>query len=236
MYMLIDSSFSDTKLVEENKKVVVYNIEFKDKESFKNYLNDIKKNNNSRKKALFITNFDLKPELRGLISSAKTDFDLILIKGGSNKKNRYIIEQLSVDFIVDPHISEESRFDFIHHYNSGLNHVLTKLANEKNIGVLTTLNSLVYKNKIFISKDIGRISQNVKLCRKYGALFSSQFIIKNKLEFRSLKELMAIGTLYNMSTQQLKDSISAIENKINENLNKTNKHYIDKGIVLEQTF
>ena len=76
------------------------------------------------------------------------DFDLVIGLGGLNKVNRFFFEDTLVDFVRDPHnVIFRSKMDFIHHQNSGINHVLCKLANERDIGMFFSLNFVLGENK-----------------------------------------------------------------------------------------
>lgn len=91
----------------------------------------------------------------GTVNSLKSRFDLVIGLGGLNKVNRFFLEDTQVDFLRDPHnVFFRSKMDFIHHFNSGINHVLGRLASERGIGFIFSLNFVSGKKKN-VAKEFG---------------------------------------------------------------------------------
>lgn len=169
----------------------------------------------------------------GTVNNFKNYFDIVIGFGGLNKINRFFLEQTQIDFLLDPQNSYyNTKIDFIHHFNSGINDVLCKLAKEKNIGFLFSLN-FTYKNKNYIPKEIGRINQNLKFARKYKIQTHINFIIKRQNQIKSQIELQAITSLFDMSTLQIKENMNILENTIKSNTHKKSDKYICEGIEFE---
>jgi len=83
--------------------------------------------------------------------------------------------------------------DKMHYRNSGLNQVLCNLAKENNIQIgfsfSTILNS---KNRVQL---LGRIAQNLKLCKKYKLQTIIASFAQNPSEMRNLDDLKALQSL-----------------------------------------
>ncbi len=79
---------------------------------------------------------------------------------GAMNKNRSYVESGKYRLILDPH--QDVRKDFMHHRNSGFNHIVAKLAAEKGVAFGF---SLVYMQT---PQQLGRVLQALQLCRKYG--------------------------------------------------------------------
>jgi len=166
----------------------------------------------------------------GTINSLKLEFDLVIGLGGLNKINRFFLEDIQVDFLRDPHnVIFRSKMDFIHHFNSGINHVLCSLAEQRNIGFIFSLNFVSGKGKN-IAKEFGRICQNISFARKFNVPVYLNFIIGNVNQIKSSSELVKIGSLFDMDIKQKKDISRIIENKIEENNFKKSDKYICDGI------
>ena len=116
------------------------------------------------------------------------DFKIVI--GGDDNKNRKAVENKNIDILLSPEKTRKQ--DFMHYRDSGLNQVLCKLA---------------YKNKVAIgfnfddvldSRDrasvLGKMMQNVKLCRKYNA---RMVIVSDK--DRSKQELVSFSICMGMT-------------------------------------
>jgi RNase P/RNase MRP subunit p30 len=79
--------------------------------------------------------------------------------------------------------------DFIHQRNSGLNHIVCSLAKENNVTVGFSFVSALGK---YGSRSMGRMSANIRLCRKYGvpmaiaSLAGSPYLMRSQAELKSL--------------------------------------------------
>ena len=88
--------------------------------------------------------------------------NLIFVKGSA--KNRFFIEKKKADVLFS--LEDQNREDFMHHRASGLNHVLCELANKNKVIVGFSF-GLLLKNKKNLYKLLGRMMQNIRLCRKF---------------------------------------------------------------------
>jgi len=80
---------------------------------------------------------------------------------------REAIEGLRPGIIFGIEYSE--RKDFIHHRNSGLNHIMAKAAKDKKVTIGISFSELLILNASTQAVVLGRIRQNISLLRKYGA-------------------------------------------------------------------
>lgn len=164
----------------------------------------------------------------GTVNSLRNDFDIVIGLGGLNKINRFFLEDTLVDFLRDPHnVIFRSKMDFIHHQNSGINHVLCNLANERDIGMFFSLNFVtgLDKNK---AKEFGRISQNIKFCQKYKVPVLLSFAISNVNQIKTCDQLKKISSLFNFSSQMASKNVSILEDTVKKNkFRLSDKHIID---------
>jgi RNase P/RNase MRP subunit p30 len=103
----------------------------------------------------------------------------------STDKDQHTLEKLKPNLIFD--LEQNPAKDRQHYRLSGLNQVLCEIAHKNNITIGFSLTSILNsKNK---PKLLGRIKQNLKLCKKYKVktLFAS--FTKNPLEMKSEKDL-----------------------------------------------
>ena len=113
---------------------------------------------------------------------------------GSNRK----VFENGVDLIYGLEFSNER--DFIFHRNSGMNHVLAKIAKEKNVTIGFSFSDWKKsKNKATI---LGRMHQNYVLCQKYKvktlvASFASEpSDVADKTQLNAFENLLKKKKLY----------------------------------------
>ena len=149
-----------------------------------------------------IVDFDIKEIILGFsrIYIFK-DFNIAL--GGDDKKNRAIVENKEVDIFLSPEKSRKK--DFMFYRDSGLNQVLLNLAYKNKIAIGFNFHD------VLISDDrksiLGKMMQNVRLCRKYHV---SMVIISgatNELETRAPKDLLSFGISLGMVPLEAKTAL-----------------------------
>ena len=99
----------------------------------------------------------------GELRKLKKPVDLAVVK--NSNKNRKVLEIKKADVLFD--LENHNREDFIHHRNSGLNQVLCNIANKNKVIIGFNFNSVLKSESVQRGLILGRMMQNVKLCRKY---------------------------------------------------------------------
>jgi ribonuclease P/MRP protein subunit RPP1 len=121
-----------------------------------------------------------------------------LIKENSNKSiiftsdddelNRKILEKENIQILL---LNMEKRKDFQKQRNSGLNHVLAKLAKKKEIIIGINLDEIIKTSEKEKARILARIRQNIQICNKNK--LKMKFISKeNKRNIYDLKSLSLI--------------------------------------------
>jgi len=131
------------------------------------------------------------------IQKTKKKTDFVIVKGSS--KNRHVLEKQIPNVIY--FLEGDSRKDFIHHRASGLNQVLAKIAHDNDIVVGFSFNS------IFNTRVMGRISQNIKLCRKYKIKTLIASFAKNPYEMRAPADLISLFTHLGMHASEARQAL-----------------------------
>lgn len=103
---------------------------------------------------------------RGIIASLKNkNFGgRIGVFGRDDNFNRRALETLKIDYLVSPELGQ--RRDTLKQRDSGLNHVLAKIAKQNKIEVVIDfddVNKLKGKEKAL---RLARVIQNIKICRR----------------------------------------------------------------------
>lgn len=141
---------------------------------------------------------------RSLIASlnGKKFLGKIGIFGRDNNFNRRALETLKIDYLISPEreILEFVRKDSLKQRDSGLNHVLGKIAKEKGIEIVIDFSEISgMKDKMKRARRISRIIQNVKVCRRAKCVLRI-WDLSGKID---KKELQSFGYSVGMSSPQV---------------------------------
>ena len=129
-----------------------------------------------------------------------------IVLGGDDSLNRFIAENKKISIILSPEINRKK--DFMHARDSGLNHVLCKLLKNNNIAVGFSFSLILNSNSEKRALFLGKMQQNVKLCRKYKVSMKIASFAKNKWELRNLASLEAFGEILGMKDQEAKKALN----------------------------
>jgi RNase P/RNase MRP subunit p30 len=223
-------------LKEKQKPITLFEINFNDKKQISQDVIDLGKKKDEIKPLfsavlVVLSNFD--NSFIHQINLLKNKFDIVIGQGGLNKINRFFVENTKVDFILNPHTSKfKKKYDFIHHFNSGLNQVLVKIAKDKNIKFIVSLNFTKKQDFNFL-KNIGRINQNLMIFRKKKVSCYIGFIVNEIFDVKLKDELSRIIKLFSLSQTQVDENSIILEKRINENLFKKSENYICDDIKLK---
>jgi len=127
---------------------------------------------------------------------------IVIIEGG--KLNREILESKKPHILLSP--EKYSKQDSLHQRISGLNHILCKLARKNKVAIGINFNDILYSKDR--TKLLGKIMQNIRLCRKYKVRIVLATFAKNKYEFRAPNDLIAFAQSLGMTSKQAKDSLN----------------------------
>ena len=148
---------------------------------------------------------------------------IVVVQGGDEDINRMAVSSKFVDVLLDPHVGRKK--DFLHHRNSGLNQVLCKLAKENHVAIGFSFSSVLNeKNR---AQLIGRMMQNIRLCRKYKVKMVIGSFAKNKWEVRCEGDIQAFFKTIGMTGIEVK--MDFVENRLDYK-----RRYIREGVMLEQ--
>jgi len=147
--------------------------------------------------------------------------DLVIAKGGNT---RALLERGKVDAIMG--LENHGGRDFMHHRNSGLNQVLCKIAAQKGVMVCIALPDLLSQK----GHVLGRIRQNIKLCRKYGVKIGFASLAKDRLGMRNPNDVKSFLEVLGMHPKEAKDALEVFGRRISLNKARRDPDYICEGI------
>ncbi len=112
----------------------------------------------------------------------------VFVAAKSSDKDMEIMEGSLANLIFS--FEENQRKDFIHQRASGLNHILCSLARKNNITVgFSSTSILDAKDRHEI---LGRIMQNLRMCKRFKAKTIIASFAKNPYEMRSMHDLRSL--------------------------------------------
>ena len=129
-----------------------------------------------------------------------------LLVAKSSDKDRLFIESKKIKLIYG--FEEIHKKDFLHQRASGLNHIICELASKNNVDIGFSYSSLFNKNHTYASQLIGRMMQNISLCRKYKVKTIIGCFSNNPFHLRSPHDLISLFTLSGMNIKNTKESIT----------------------------
>lgn len=112
----------------------------------------------------------------------------VFVAAKSSDKDMEIMEGHLANLIFS--FEENQRRDFIHQRASGLNHILCSLARKNNITIGFSFTSIL--NAKDRHEILGRIMQNLRICRRFKAKTVIASFAKNPYEMRSMHDLRSL--------------------------------------------
>ena len=143
-------------------------------------------------------------EARRIIQSLKNK--IIAIVGGDNAFNRRIIETLKIDYLISP--ERGNKKDNLKQRDSGINHIIAKLAKEKNIVIIIDMSEIVKLKKMEKALRLERIIQNIKICRKVKCKLKIASLANNKKNIINERSRKSFGISLGMSSLQSSESVN----------------------------
>ncbi|MFH0711101.1 MAG: RNase P subunit p30 family protein, partial [Candidatus Aenigmatarchaeota archaeon] len=160
-------------------------------------------------------------ELASLIEKRKK-FDVLLVRGGDVKLNRLAVETPEVDILTHP---DYERID------SGLNHVLVKLASENEVALEINFREILTTNGRTRSRILSNMKSNVTLAKKLHASIIMSCGAISHWELKSYQELISFGTQLGLELDEAKAAISRIpENILKKSSERRDKRWIAPGV------
>jgi hypothetical protein len=129
--------------------------------------------------------------------------DNMLISNNGERKN---FESKQIKLFYD--LENRDERDFIHQRNSGLNQILAKIAHDKNKIIAFNFSTILNSEPEKRAQILGRMKQNVKLCRKYKVKMFVGTFANNPYELRGKYELKAFAFMIGMNPKEIKECLT----------------------------
>lgn len=143
-------------------------------------------------------------ELRNKIMNARKTGKAIAVLGDNDDVNRFAIES-KINIFLSPEFTRKT--DFPDYRNSGLNQVTCKKARENNTAIAFNFSDILNLEGEARASRLGRMMQNVKLCRKFKVKMILATFANEKSELRTPKELMDFGISIGMTADDARKAL-----------------------------
>lgn len=120
-----------------------------------------------------------------------------VVLGQNDIFNRKMLEYGKFDILLS--VEKGNRKNKVRQEDSGLNHILAKIASKNKIAIGIDLDEISKLEKKEKSSRLSKIIQNIKICRK----FKAKIAVKNKEIQRAKDFLYGLGA----SSHQIKETI-----------------------------
>ena len=124
----------------------------------------------------------------------------IIFTSNDDELSRKILEKLLINILL---INQAERKDFQKQRNSGLNHVLAKLAKKNNVAIGINFDEIIKSEGNEKAKILARIRQNINLCNKNK--LKMFFIVKETKNKRNAYDIKSLELVLGMPTWMTKD-------------------------------
>ncbi|MEK6897956.1 MAG: RNase P subunit p30 family protein [Nanoarchaeota archaeon] len=124
----------------------------------------------------------------------------IIFSSDDDELNRKILEKEKIDVLL---LNQKGRKDRQKQRDSGLNHVLAKIAKSKDVIMGINLDEILESKGKERAEILSRIQQNIKLCNKNK--LKMKFLVFDKKNERNIYDLKSIGLVLGMPTWMTKE-------------------------------
>jgi len=144
---------------------------------------------------------------RGIIASLKDKKfkGRLGVYGGDGTFNRRVVETLKIDYLVSPEAKASG--DTLKQRDSGLNHVVAKIAKDKGVEVVVDMGEVASLEGREKGVRIAKIIQNVKVCRKVGCGLRIASLGRKKSEVVDEKGRKSFGGSLGMSSGEVVEAV-----------------------------
>lgn len=163
---------------------------------------DIKKDDDYDAVLIKTSNVEL---MRRMADKSFNSSYLVVVFGINDDINRAALENKKVNMLLLEHSRNK---DYMNYRNSGLNHVLCKISHDNNKIIAVSFNEIFNKKDKDRAIALGRVMQNVMLCRKYKAEIRCYNFASKIDEIKSAHYMKSFCSAIGMATSQIKKVLS----------------------------
>lgn len=157
----------------------------------------------------------------GVLGRSAPHADLSLMRGDDVRR---IVEKIRPDIVFD--LEGERRSDGMHERHSGLDHISCSFAKENKVTVGFSFESLLN----LTTKTLGRVKQNIRLCRTYKVPMLIASFATSPYRMRSPHDLQSLFVTLGMHPKEAQDAQLNTAKLIERNRMRRHPDYISEGV------
>ena len=147
-------------------------------------------------------------KLRKEISNARKKGRIVAVLGNNDEINKIAINCMA-DILLSPEFTR--RRDFPDYRNSGLNQVLCREAARNNTAIGFNFSDILHLEGKDRALRLGRMIQNVRLCRKFHVPMILATFAETENELRTSDELISFGVSIGMPRNDAEKALAEIK-------------------------
>jgi len=203
-------------------KGICFSEYYKNEDQIKRLYSEIEKVKQKVKIEIFLGFEARSPKELQTLKEKRRRFDVLLVHGGDLRLNREAVETPEVDILTHPEFGRQ---------DSGLNHVLMRLAKKNNVAIEINFRSILMESKSSRSKLLAKMQNNIKLAKKFHTPIILCSGAISHYEMRDPHVMISMAEQLGLELNKAKESLSKIPEKIlKQAVERKNEKWISPGV------
>ncbi len=161
-------------------------------------------------------------QISHLAKNVRRQYELILVRGGTEELNRAALETAEVDILTHPNLENGQ---------CGINHILARLGAKNNVAIAFDFLEILQSYKKTRSQLLSCWMETARFVRKYKCPFVLSSGALGEWDMRAGSELMAFGKFLGFDERQCKRALSGLP--LFENRKRLSGKWIMPGVEVE---
>jgi ribonuclease P/MRP protein subunit RPP1 len=161
-------------------------------------------------------------QISHLAKSVRRQYELILVRGGTEELNRAALETPEVDILVSPRLENSM---------CGINHILARLGAKNNVAICFDLREIIQAYKKTRSNLLSGLMETARFVRKYKCPFVLSSGALGEWDMRGPSELIAFGKFLGFQENECRKALSG--EILKENRKRLSGKWVMPGVEIE---
>ena len=157
-----------------------------------------------------------------LAKNLRRQYELILVRGGSEDVNRAALETPEVDILTHPNLENGM---------CGINHILARLGARNNVAICFDLLEIIQAYKKTRANLLSGLMETARFVRKYKCPFVLSAGAMGEWDMRASSELMAFGKFLGFDERQCRKALDG--SLLKENRKRLSGKWVMPGVEVE---
>lgn len=143
----------------------------------------------------------------GKVQHAKKTASITAVFG--SEQDLHVVEHEKPTLLINPEYGD--RADHLHQRASGLNHILARACAKNNVTVCFTVAPLLKLSPAKRAQILGRISQNITICRQFRVPMKIATLAQTPEELRNPADLASLFILLGMHPAEAQNALGPLK-------------------------